>query len=48
MDSAPSFASMKFWASECKRGRISLNDNERSECPKTQTFSDNIEKVHHR
>ncbi|KMQ83449.1 histone-lysine n-methyltransferase setmar [Lasius niger] len=45
-DSAPSFATVKFWAAEFKRGRTSLVDDERSGRQKTATTTDNIEKVH--
>lgn len=45
-DSAPSFTTVKFWAAEFKRGRISLADDERSGRPKTATASDNIKKIH--
>ncbi|KAL6257504.1 hypothetical protein P5V15_011074 [Pogonomyrmex californicus] len=45
-DSAPSFATVKRWAAEFKRGRTSLADDERSGRPKTATTADNIENIH--
>jgi len=45
-DSAPSFTTVKFWAAEFKRGRRSLEDDERPGRPKTVTTNDNIAKVH--
>ena len=45
-DSAPSFTTAKFWAAEFKRGRKSLEDDERSRRPKTATADENIAKVH--
>ncbi|GFW21898.1 histone-lysine N-methyltransferase SETMAR [Trichonephila clavipes] len=45
-DSAPSFTTVKFWATEFKRGRKSLGDDERSGRPNTATTDENIAKVH--
>ncbi|KYN22438.1 hypothetical protein ALC57_05156 [Trachymyrmex cornetzi] len=45
-DSAPSFATVKRWVAEFKRGRISLADDERSGRPTTATTTDNIEEIH--
>ncbi|XP_011647659.1 histone-lysine N-methyltransferase SETMAR-like [Pogonomyrmex barbatus] len=45
-DSAPSFATVKRWAAEFKRGRTSLADDERSGRPTTATIADNIERIH--
>ena len=35
--SAPSYAQVKFWVGEFKRGRTSLEDEARSECPPEAT-----------
>ncbi|XP_018301783.1 uncharacterized protein, partial [Mycetomoellerius zeteki] len=45
-DSAPSFATVKRWVAEFKRGRTSLADGERSGRPTTATTTDNIEEIH--
>src|SRR5436190_23298789 len=45
-DSAPSFATVKRWVAEFKRGRTSLADDERSGRPTTATTIDNIEEIH--
>ncbi|KYN16546.1 hypothetical protein ALC57_11207 [Trachymyrmex cornetzi] len=45
-DSAPSFATVKRWVIEFKRGRTSLADGERSGRPTTATTTDNIEEIH--
>ena len=45
-DSARSFTTVKFWAAEFKRGRKSLEDDERSGRPKIATTDENIAKVH--
>ncbi|GFS76258.1 histone-lysine N-methyltransferase SETMAR [Trichonephila clavipes] len=45
-DSAPSFTTVKVWASEFKRGRKSMGDIERSGRPITATTDENIGKVH--
>ncbi|GFT21120.1 histone-lysine N-methyltransferase SETMAR [Trichonephila clavipes] len=39
-------ARMKFWAPEFQRGRKSLEDDERSRRPNTETTDENIAKVH--
>lgn len=43
---APSFATVKRWTAEFKRGRTSLADDERSGRPTTATTSENIGKIH--
>jgi len=45
-DSAPSISTVKKWAAEFKRGRTSLQDDEREGRPKTATTPEIIEKVH--
>ncbi|GFU27714.1 HTH_48 domain-containing protein [Trichonephila clavipes] len=45
-DSAPSFITVKFWATEFKCGRKSLGDDERSGRLNTVTIEENIAKVH--
>ncbi|KYN18346.1 hypothetical protein ALC57_09342 [Trachymyrmex cornetzi] len=45
-DSAPSFATVKRWVAEFKRGRTSLADDECSGRPKTATITDNIKEIH--
>ncbi|GFV57748.1 histone-lysine N-methyltransferase SETMAR [Trichonephila clavipes] len=45
-DSAPSFATVKFWAAKFKRSRKSLGDDERSGRPNTATTDGTIVKVH--
>ncbi|GFX19402.1 HTH_48 domain-containing protein [Trichonephila clavipes] len=43
-DPAPSFTVVKIWAAEFKRGRKSLEDDERSGRPNTATTNENIAK----
>jgi len=45
-DSLPSFSTVKKWATEFKRGRSSINDDERSGRLKTATTEEIIEKIH--
>jgi len=45
-DSSPSFATIKKWAAEFKRGRTSLEDDPREGCPKSVTIPEIIEQVH--
>lgn len=45
-DSASSFATVKGWSVEFKRGRTSLTDDESLRPPITVTIADNIEKDH--
>ncbi|GFV01620.1 histone-lysine N-methyltransferase SETMAR [Trichonephila clavipes] len=46
MGTAPSFTTVKFWASEFRRSRKSLGDDERSSRPNTATTDETIAKVH--
>ncbi|GFW60937.1 hypothetical protein TNCV_4871481 [Trichonephila clavipes] len=43
-DSVSLFTTVKFWAAEFKRGRKSLEGDERSEHPNTATTDENITK----
>ena len=43
--SAPSYAQVKFWVGEFKRGRTSLEDEARSGCPLDATDEDMCRKV---
>ena len=43
--SAPSYAQVKFWVGEFKRGRASLEDAARSECPLDATDEEMCKKV---
>jgi histone-lysine N-methyltransferase SETMAR len=45
-DSCPSFSTIKKWAAEFKRGRTSLEDDPRKECPKSATTPEITEQVH--
>ncbi|KYN13635.1 hypothetical protein ALC57_14173 [Trachymyrmex cornetzi] len=45
-DPAPSFATVKRWVAEFKRGRTSVTDDERLRRPTTATTTDNIEEIH--
>ena len=45
-ESAPSYATVKNWVAEFKRGRTSLEDEPREGRPKTASTSENIEKIH--
>ncbi|KYN22612.1 hypothetical protein ALC57_04986 [Trachymyrmex cornetzi] len=45
-DSAPSFATVKRWVAEFKRGRTSLANDEHSGRLTTATITDNIEEIH--
>ena len=45
-DNAPSFAIVKRWAAEFKRGRKSIEDDPRSGRPSTATTTENIDRVH--
>jgi histone-lysine N-methyltransferase SETMAR len=45
-DSSPSFSTVKKWAAEFKRGRISLEDDPREGRPKSATPPEIIEQVH--
>ncbi|GFW46156.1 histone-lysine N-methyltransferase SETMAR [Trichonephila clavipes] len=45
-DSTPSFTTVKFWATEFKRCRKSLEDDELSRRPSTATTDENIAKFH--
>ncbi|XP_018309484.1 putative uncharacterized protein FLJ37770 [Mycetomoellerius zeteki] len=45
-DSVPSFATVKKWVAEFKRGRTNLADDERSGWPTTAITTDNIEEIH--
>ena len=45
-DNAPSFATVKRWASECKRGRDSVEDDPRSGRPSTACNQENTDHVH--
>jgi len=45
-DSSPSFSTIKKWAAEFKRGRTSIQDDERSGRPKTATTEENVAKIH--
>lgn len=43
---ASSFQNVKNWSAEFKHGRDSLEDDARERGPKTETFDENIDKVH--
>lgn len=45
-DSAPSFTTVKFWTAEFKRGRRSMEDDQRPGRPKTASTDNNIKKIH--
>ena len=45
-DAGPSFNTVKKWATEFKRGRASLEDDPRTECQKSATTPEIINKVH--
>lgn len=45
-ESAPSYATVKNWVAEFKRGRTSIEDDPRSGRPKTATTSEIIEQIH--
>ena len=45
-DSSPSFSTIKQWAAEFKRGRTSLEDDQREGRPKSATTPEIIEQVH--
>jgi histone-lysine N-methyltransferase SETMAR len=45
-DSSPSFSTIKKWAAEFKRGRISPEDDPRERRPKSATTPEIIEEVH--
>ena len=45
-DSSPSFATIKKWAAEFKRGRTGLEDDPRKGRPKSATTPEIIEQVH--
>ena len=45
-DNAPSFATVKRWASEFKRGRDSVKDDPRSGRPSAACTQENIDHVH--
>ncbi|XP_030588657.1 histone-lysine N-methyltransferase SETMAR-like [Archocentrus centrarchus] len=46
-DDAPALSTVQKWAAEFKRGRESLEDDQRSGRPVTATTRENIDRVHH-
>ena len=45
-DDAPALSTVKKWAAEFKRGRESLEDDQRSGRPSTATTQENIDRIH--
>ena len=46
-DDAPALSTVKKWEAEFKKGRESLEDDPRSDCPVSATTQENIDRVHH-